>query len=80
MSVPEDSRIVGEVLDGDVNAYALLVKKYQNKSQKEVEEEKAKSVSTKRKKNKTKDKKYSSLEKMFAMFQITGTLQISCFS
>ncbi len=29
MSVPEDSRIVGEVLNGDVNAYALLVKKYQ---------------------------------------------------
>ena len=29
MSAPEDSRIVGEVLDGDVNAYALLVKKYQ---------------------------------------------------
>ena len=29
MNVPEDSRIVSEVLDGDVNAYALLVKKYQ---------------------------------------------------
>ena len=29
MSAPEDSRIVGDVLDGDVNAYALLVKKYQ---------------------------------------------------
>lgn len=29
MSAPEDSRIVGEVLDGDVNAYALLVNKYQ---------------------------------------------------
>jgi RNA polymerase sigma-70 factor (ECF subfamily) len=29
MNAPEDSRIVGEVLDGDVNAYALLVKKYQ---------------------------------------------------
>ena len=29
MSTPEDSRIVGEVLDGDVNAYALLVNKYQ---------------------------------------------------
>lgn len=27
--MPEDSRIVGEVLKGDVNAYALLVKKYQ---------------------------------------------------
>ena len=29
MSAPEDSRIVGDVLDGDVNAYALLVNKYQ---------------------------------------------------
>ena len=29
MNIPEDSRIVGEVLDGDINAYALLVKKYQ---------------------------------------------------
>jgi RNA polymerase sigma-70 factor (ECF subfamily) len=29
MSAPQDSRIVGEVLEGDVNAYALLVKKYQ---------------------------------------------------
>jgi len=29
MRFPEDSRIVSEVLDGDVNAYAVLVKKYQ---------------------------------------------------
>ena len=29
MNIPEDSRIVGEVLNGDINAYALLVKKYQ---------------------------------------------------
>jgi RNA polymerase sigma-70 factor (ECF subfamily) len=29
MGALEDSRIVGEILDGDVNAYALLVKKYQ---------------------------------------------------
>lgn len=29
MKVPEDSRIVREVLNGDVDAFALLVKKYQ---------------------------------------------------